>query len=172
MTAARAIVIVAAALGGCQSLESIGAAAVGTGPNAEAKLRGIGGSAATGAATVRAYDGGVILTMSFAGVPPGEYRVAIHENGNCTSSNGFSAGPPWAPPGVAVVVRTVAKSDDSGTLSARLPGYRFDGPDGVFGRAVVVHAGSFGSLEARPGVPNNRVACGVIGTPTPLIPRT
>jgi Cu/Zn superoxide dismutase len=61
--------------------------------------------------------------------------------------------------------------DDTRTANAHLPGYRLQGPDGVTGRAVVVHAGASGSLEAQPGIPNNRAACGVIGTPDPLFPR-
>ncbi len=36
------------------------------------------------------------------------------------------------------------------------------------GKSVVVHDGATGSLEAQPGVRNNRVACGVIGTVKPL----
>lgn len=151
------------ALVGCQSLQ------LGTGPNLEAKLVALGSSAVTGVAMLRAYDGGVTMSVSFTNAPPGEYRFVVHANGNCSSPNGFSAGPPWAPPGVAVLSPPLLKTDNAGSMSVRLPGYRFDGPDGVRGRAVVLHAGASGSLDAQPGVPNNRVACGVIGTPQSLL---
>ena len=163
-------ITVIAVLAGCETLKQVESRTVGTGPNLEAALSAIGGSAVTGIATLRAYDGGVTLSLSFAGTRAGAYRVAVHANGNCTSPNGFSAGPPWAPPGVVVASPLVMKSDYSATLVVRLPGYVFEGPDGVRGRSVVVHAGSSGSLEAEPGIPNDRVACGVIGVPRSLLP--
>ena len=45
----------------------------------------------------------------------------------------------------------------------RVPGLALSGPAGVEGRSVVLHARWYGPLEASPGVPNDRVACGVIG---------
>lgn len=169
----RALVAVVSgivALAGCESASRFGSSIVGTGPDLEARLVATGGAAVTGVAMLRAYDGGVGLSVSFAGAPPGEYRVVVHANGNCSSPNGFGAGPPWAPPGVPVVTARLSKSDYSAELAIRLPGYRFDGPDGVAGRSIVVHAGGQGSLLAEPGVTNNRVACGVIRTPQHLLP--
>ena len=58
--------------------------------------------------------------------------------------------------------------NEYGNATARLPGIRIDGPDGIRGKSVVVHRGATGSLDAQPGVPNNRVACGVIETNKPL----
>ena len=49
----------------------------------------------------------------------------------------------------------------------RLAGYQFTGPDGVVGRSVVVHDGGRGTIVAKPDVPNDRIACGVIGKPGP-----
>jgi Cu/Zn superoxide dismutase len=165
MVAAASCILV---LTGCQSVQQIESHTLGTGPSMEGKLVPIGGSVITGAAILRAYDGGVTITVNFNGGLPGEYRIVVHATGNCTSSNGFSAGPPWAPPGVAVASPVAFKGNESASLVARLPGYRIDGTDGVQGRSAVVHAGAQGSLEAQPGVPNNRVACGVIGTPRSL----
>lgn len=131
---------------------------------AEARFRPIGGSSLTGATILSAYDGGVRMQVNFNGRAPGQYRVMIHATGNCSSPNGFSAGPPWAPAGVPLREEgfPVLKNDDSASFVVRLPGYRIDGPDGVLGRSVVVHEGALGSLGAEPGVPNNRIACGVI----------
>ncbi len=55
-------------------------------------------------------------------------------------------------------------TDGVGTITTRLSGVALDGPAGINGKSVVIHMG-FGSLEAQPGVPNDRVACGVIGNP-------
>ncbi len=172
MTVARRLLtlgvisIAASLLVGC---ESKGGDAKGGPPTmAEAQFRPIGGSTLAGAAILSAYDGGVRMQVNFNGRAPGDYRIMIHATGNCSSPNGFSAGPPWAPPGVALKEDgfPAHKNDDSLSFVVRLPGYRIAGPDGVIGRAVVVHEGATGSLAAQPGVPNNRIACGVIGAPS------
>ncbi len=157
--------VAASLLVGCNSASDTGSRVFGSGNNVQAKLAPMGGSAVTGGAVLRAFDWGVLMTVSFTNVGAGSYRVVVHANGNCQSANGFSAGPPWAPPGVAVVSETYSKNDDAGALVVRLPGYRVEGPDGVMGRSVIVHAGAMGSLDAQPGVRNNRIACGVIGQP-------
>jgi Cu/Zn superoxide dismutase len=160
------------ALCGCQSpKEPGGAAALPGGGNVEAKFVGTGGSAANGSAVLHEVPGGVDIAIWLGGTGPGQFRVAVHATGNCSSANAFSAGPPWSPPGVPLAVVPLFKNDDTRTLTARLPGYRIWGPDGIAGRSVVVHAGASGSLEAQPGVPNNRIACGVIATPEPMFQR-
>ncbi len=92
----------------------------------------------------------------------------IHATGNCSSPNGFSAGPPWAPPGVPLAEEgfPILKNDDSASSVVWLAGYKLTGPDGVVGRSVVVHEGGRGTIVARPDVPNDRIGCGVIGPPT------
>ena len=131
---------------------------------AEARFRPIGGSSLTGAAMLQAADGGVQLKVNFNGRGPGRYRVMIHETGNCSSPNGFSAGPPWAPPGVSLAEEgfPILKNDDSASNVVKLTGYKLTGPDGVVGRSVVVHEGGRGTIVARPDVPNDRIGCGVI----------
>jgi Cu-Zn family superoxide dismutase len=135
---------------------------------AEARFRPIGGSSLTGAAILHAYDGGVQMKVNFNGRGPGRYRVMIHETGNCSSPNGFSAGPPWAPPGVPLAEEgfPILKNDDSASSVVRLAGYKLTGPDGVVGRSVVVHESARGTIVAKPDVPNDRIGCGVIGSPS------
>ncbi len=165
----------AVAVGGCQSTKDPSAAPVAAAPseaagNVEAKLIGTGGSSASGSALLHDARAGVDVSLWIGSIGPGEYRVAIHEHGNCSSINGFAAGAPWAPPGVPLSVVQFRKNDDTRTLTMYLPGYRVGGPTGVMGRSVIVHDGGSGSLEARPGVPNSRIACGVIGSPEPMFP--
>ena len=139
-------------------------------PVVVARLGPTGGSTMSGSVSFWAVDGGVRIGVTVANVKTGPWRVVIHANGNCTSPNGFSAGPPLEVPGVpspiAVVVSTGDYAPGEGTF--RLPGLALEGPNGVMGRSVVVHAGLIGSLEAVPGVPNNRYACGVIERSRPL----
>jgi Cu-Zn family superoxide dismutase len=180
VTRRRAAILVGAltavAIAGCQSPKDPGvppqaadAAPVAVAPIvAEARLIPIGGSALTGAAMLQAYDGGVALKVNFNGPGPGRYRVMVHANGNCSSPNGFSAGAPWAPPGVPLTEEgyPFLKNDDSASYVVKLAGYRLIGPDGVIGRSVVVHDSDRGSIVAQPGVSNDRIGCGVIGPPS------
>ena len=135
-----------------------------------AVLRGIGGSAVFG--KIRVIDRGdrAAVLVSMMNVPPGDYRVAFHEVPNCTSPNGFSAGPAWAPAGRKPDDLTPVEhvnSENHVEVEFRVAGLRASGPDGVAGRSVVVHAGR-GIGDARAGVPNERIACGVFEPVRPL----
>lgn len=159
-------VALAAAVAGCESVNDTGSNVFGTGPGVEAPLAPKGGSASTGNAKFVPYDGGVTMLVSFNGAVAGEYRVVIHANGNCTSPNAFSAGAPWAPSGTTVpplIRQVVANSNGTAIMTTRIAGLRIDGPEGINGKSVVIHDGALGPLDAQPGIPNNRIACGVIG---------
>ena len=138
-------------------------------PGVGAQLQPVSGSAIKGHASFKAYDGGVSMSVDVYGYP-GTIRVVIHSAGICNSPNGFSAGPPWIPPGATAppMIRIAVSDNLYGNSTARLPGVTIDGPDGIRGKSVVVHRGGTGSLDAQPGVPNDRVACGVIETNKPL----
>lgn len=131
----------------------------------EAPLRSIGGSAVTGSVRFSARADGVTVIAQIHGSPGAQYRLAVHANGNCSSPNGFSAGPPLPPPGASAVDARpfTANTEGNASQTVRLPGYTLDGPQAIEGKSVVVHEGTRGSLEAQPDRPNDRVACGVIG---------
>jgi superoxide dismutase, Cu-Zn family len=154
---------------GCQSVKEEGAQIFSGGNSLEAPLQPIGGSAAKGAARFAPTSSGVAMTVSVGNLVPGQlYRVVIHANGNCSSPNGFSAGPPWIPAGKTErTMRDMATgqaiNDGSMSLVVRISDIHVNGPDSLFGKSVIVHQGTQGSLEAKPGVPNDGVACGVIG---------
>ena len=105
------------------------------------------------------------MDVEVGGFNKGPYRIVIHDTPVCTSPNGFSAGPPFVLPGTGAPVVVGMTIDVQGTAGVvtRVPGLALSGPAGVEGRSVVLHASQSGSLEASPGVPNDRVACGVIG---------
>ena len=128
-----------------------------------ASLRAIGGSAVFGKIRVIDRGNGASILVSMMNVPPGAYRIAFHETPNCSSPNGFSAGPLWAPAGQDprnfVAIQHV-NSEDRVEESIRVPALQASGPNGVAGHSVVVYAGSR-VTDARPDVPNERMACGV-----------
>ena len=75
----------------------------------------------------RASNQGTSLSVYFANVNPGRYRVAIHAQGNCTSPNGFSAGAPWVPPGANGPLVIEFAVDQGGSAMANLQLFRRGG---------------------------------------------
>jgi Cu/Zn superoxide dismutase len=137
----------------------------------EARLVPVGGSIARGTVRVAQTAKGTQLSVYFYNVAAGTYRVAIHADGNCTSPNGFSAGPPWVPPGAAQpVVITLTVGENGADISQPVPGLTLRGPTGVAGRSAVIHQGWNSPLEAVPDLPNNRVACGAFSPVLPVFP--
>jgi Cu-Zn family superoxide dismutase len=173
---ALATVALAAALAGCQSTpqEPGTRALIPKGDALEAVLMPIGGSAANGTAFFGETGDGIAIRVHALNLPEGLYRVVIHTTGNCTSPNGFSAGPPLVLPGasehlMAHMPPAYAGPDSVLTVVVRLAGVQLRGPNGIEGRSVVLHYGAQGSLLAQPDVPNDRVACGVVGPARSLI---
>jgi len=135
-----------------------------------APLRAIGGSAVSGKIRVIDRGEGASMLVSMINVPQGDYRIAIHENPNCSSPNGFSAGPAWAPLGTHpadLIPVQHASSEDRVEASLRVAGLHALGANGVAGHSVVVYAGPR-VTEARPDVPNEAIACGVFEPAKPL----
>jgi len=137
----------------------------------EARLRSLG-SAVTGKVRVIDRNDGVSVLVTLANVPYGQYRIAFHEIPNCSSPNGFSAGPAWAPPTAARPARDMSPalfSNPEGNSEASffVRGVHTTGPDGISGRSVIVHSGTV-VTDALPDVPNNRLACGVFEPTSPL----
>lgn len=131
----------------------------------QAMLQPIGGSAVFGKVRVLDRGDGATVTVSVINIPSGEFRIAIHDTPNCSSPNGFSAGPAWAPAGAArkpaeLVPALRANSEGTADVSSRVTGLHANGPGGVAGHSVVVYASS-SVTDAIPGVPNDRVACGI-----------
>jgi Cu/Zn superoxide dismutase len=154
----------AVALGACASGDDAARGAKTTGAIG-ARLQPIAGGVGHGLITFQPYDGGLRILADIGGFSAGWYRIAIHMTPICTSPNGFSAGPPLVLPGTteAVVVPIRTWEQGTATLSTRVPGLTLKGPAGIEGKSIVLHASQSGSLDAVPGVVNDRVACGVIG---------
>ena len=161
------VMAIAVALTGCETFNQAKPALMGIGPGLNASLKGIG-SAANGNVALQQFPNYVALNLSMYGAPVGRYRLVIHTNPNCSSPNGFTAGPPWDPPGVTPPLPQqipvfYMQNDNSTELSVRLVGVTLEGPNSLLGRSIIIHAGAEGPLTAVPDVRNNRVACGIIG---------
>ena len=163
---AAAIVMLVMAVAGCQSVKDVGTAIFPSGPGLEAAMRGTG-SAATGTVRVHNFRDGVSVQLSIFNMPPGNYRVALHENGNCSSPNLYSAGPAWAPAGSGKTPQdllpqfSVNTEQDMPSYVAYISGARTDGPLSLRGKSVVIHLGTRID-DAIVGQRNNRIACGVL----------
>jgi Cu-Zn family superoxide dismutase len=158
---------IVAALVGCDTMNQAKPALFGIGSGLNARLKGIG-SAAKGNVALQQFPNYVALNLSMSGVPVGRYRIVIHSNPNCSSPNGFTAGPPWDPPGVTPPLPTQVlpfymQNDNTTEVSVRLVGVTLEGPNSLLGRSIIIHAGAQGPLTAVPDVRNDRVACGIIG---------
>jgi len=160
----RAAIVIACFAAGCSSNPSSPPAS----PGLVANLRGLG-SAVSGKVSVRDRGDGVTLLVSAVNLPPGGYSVAFHANGNCSSPNGYSAGPIiWPPPGapqrsIPMFTNSLEGNTESQTHVA---GIHTVGENGLAGRSVIVYGGLI--ADAQPGVPNNRYACGVFEPATTL----
>lgn len=171
-SAATSAALAALLLGGCSSSTSKEAGPIfAESPGLVARLRSPS-SAATGTVHIVDYRDGVTVQLVISNLIPGQYRVALHEKGNCSSTNLFSAGPAWAPPGMdpdTLLPGFLANNDgNQNGYVASIKGVSTDGPNSLRGRSVVIHWGSRIG-EAFPGQPNNRIACGVLDTTHSLL---
>jgi len=159
------LLVALGAVTGCATSQdswlSFGGASGTTLPGLVAELRGLG-SATRGKVRVIDRKDGVQIMVSGSNLPPNQYRVSFNRDGNCSSPNGFSAGPPWAPPGMDPyeLIPLFWNPDGNAEGSAFVRGVHTTGENGVAGRSVVIYWGSK-VTDAYPDVPNNRAACGV-----------
>ena len=131
-----------------------------------ARLQPIAGGVGHGLITFRPYDGGLVLVADVGGFSAGPYRIVIHTTPVCTSPNGFSAGPPFVPAG-----RHGAGGRSHPHVGTRHGDVVDAGPgthlERAHGHRRQVDRASREPVRVRstrvPALPNDRVACGVIG---------
>ncbi len=140
----------------------------------EARMLGSGSRAQGAFRVFDAKDGsGVNVQLTLLNSLPGTYLITLHERGNCKSPNLFSAGPAWAPPGSGKTPADLLpaySTDSEGDIhnyGAFIRGAHVDGPEGLAGKVVVIQFGPRVS-DAIPGLPNKRMACGVLEFVKPL----
>lgn len=142
---------------------------------AVAVLRATPGSTVEGTVSFAAAAGGVAVKATLKGLAPGTHGFHVHEFGDCTAPDATSAGGHFNPRGnphgaptdamrhAGDLGNVQAAADGTASLEWTDPAMTLDGPDGVVGHAVIVHANP-DDLKTQPtGNAGGRVACGVIG---------
>ena len=119
----------------------------------------------------------VTVVGNFVELFPGTHSLYIHSVGSCGSMNAASAGPVWnangAPAGgkrTGELPQLTAGSEGHAELQWSSPQLSVGTgkPNDVIGHSVVVYAALDPDPKAEFGVPNGRLACGVIEPGTGL----
>jgi Cu-Zn family superoxide dismutase len=149
-------------------------------PEAGATIQPVGDSGVSGTVTFMPTEGGVQVTYALEGLTPGAHGFHVHENGECgpgpDGEPGGAAGEHFTPSGSPHGDRNAAAGQrhegDLGNVQAGTDGraagtfvdavLTLDGPNGIVGKAVLVHAGA-DDLQTQPsGDSGDRVGCGVV----------
>ncbi len=142
--------------------------------SATAVLHPTKNSVVTGIVHFTKQDGGILVDAEFQGLEPGKHGFHIHEVGDCSDPEGKSAGGHFNPHGADhgsqdSPVRHAGDfgnvdADEKGAATAKFldSGLQMEGPDGIIGRSVIIHA-SEDDLTSQPtGNSGARMACGII----------
>jgi Cu-Zn family superoxide dismutase len=174
-TAVATVVLGLGAMALAQSPSPAAPAAAKKVTKAVALLKPTQGNNVEGTVWLSAVPGGVAVKASLKGLAAGNHGFHVHEFGDCTASDGASAGghfnPKGSPHGAPTdaarhagdLGNVQAASDGTATVEWTDPSMTLDGPDGVIGHAVIVHANPDDFKTQPTGNAGGRVACGVIG---------
>jgi Cu-Zn family superoxide dismutase len=148
---------------------------VGPPTRAVAVLHPTQGNSVSGTVRFEAVSGGVKVTATVKGLAAGSHGFHVHEFGDCTAPDATSAGGHFNPAGhphagprdakrhAGDLGNVEAGADGGATLEWTDAAMKLDGPHGVLGHAVIVHAKA-DDLKTQPtGDAGGRLACGVIG---------
>ena len=148
-------------------------------PMAHAQLEPRSGSNVGGYVTFTEVDGGVLIRGEVTGHTPGIRGWHIHEKGDCSDPKAMSAGGHFNPRGHKHGAPSDADrhAGDLGNLEFEPSGRAFvgatvsgisvssDRPDGIIGRALIIHMDRDDLKTDPTGNAGGRVACGVITRP-------
>ena len=144
---------------------------------AKATIQSTSGSSLTGEAVFEDTGSGVKMTLTVSGATPGTHAVHLHETGDCSASDGTSAGGHWNPTGVAHgnraeggdfhkgdIANMEVGEDGTGTLEITAEDWTIGGgPDSdILEKAVIIHGGADDFVSQPAGNAGARVGCGVI----------
>ena len=123
-----------------------------------------------GTVTFTQTPGGVRVQANLTGLSAGtEHGFHVHQYGDCSASDGTSAGGHFNPHGADhagpdAASRHVGDLGNSEATYDRVDTHlAFEGESSIIGRAVIVHGGT-DDLSSQPsGAAGPRIACGVIG---------
>lgn len=137
------------------------------------------GNTVSGTVTFTHEGGSVKVVADLSGLKPGTHGFHIHEFGDCSSSDGVSAGGHFNPASMphGAPADKQRHAGDLGNIEAGADGkarieitdtvLKLDGKGSIIGRGVIVHAAP-DDLKTQPtGNAGGRQACGVIGIAKP-----
>lgn len=139
------------------------------------RLHATEGNSVSGVIWFSKVVGGVKVSGKIEGLPPGEHGFHIHQFGDCSSTDGKSAGGHFNPEGVSHGAPTddLRHVGDLGNITANFESVAefvfmdatitLAGGNSILGRAVIIHAGDDDLTSQPTGAAGARLACGVIG---------
>ncbi|MDX1672687.1 MAG: superoxide dismutase family protein [Balneolaceae bacterium] len=143
--------------------------------NAVATIHPTEGNEVSGTVTFTKVEEGVRVQASVEGLEQGRHGFHIHQFGDCSASDGTSAGGHYNPHDqqhgsptqdarhVGDMGNLVAGSEGTADMDYVDPLIKLNGPNSVIGRGVIVHADE-DDFETQPtGAAGARLGCGVIG---------
>ena len=167
------IIISFISLTGCVSLDSVDGNVIIN--KAVVKLYPTEGNTANGVVWFSKVVGGVKVEGHIEGLPAGTHGFHIHQFGDCSASNGKSAGGHFNPDGNEHGSPTadVRHTGDLGNITADSTGIAnfsfvdeiisFSGKRSILSRGVIIHEVA-DDLSSQPtGAAGSRLACGVVG---------
>jgi len=144
------------------------------GPTATARLQSKSGSSVAGTIHFTQVGDRVRITANIAGHSPGYKAMHIHEKGDCSSADGMSTGGHFNPAKAKHGAPGAGHAGDFGNLVFDSYGrasvnimasgivVNNTAPNGIVGRAVIIHAQEDDLKTDPTGNAGGRVACGVI----------
>lgn len=141
-----------------------------------ASIEARSGSQVSGSVRVSRHRGRIVMRATVAGLTPGaEHGFHLHEKGDCSAADGTSAGGHFNPHGkshgkfgagehhAGDLPSLRANAKGVARVEADLSELAWDGPQGLKGRAVIVHAKADDFVTQPTGNSGARIGCAVIG---------
>ena len=135
-----------------------------------------GGSSVTGQAVFTQDGDDIMLAVDIQGASPGLHAIHIHETGDCSASDGTSAGGHWNPTSedhgrwggdsfhLGDLGNIPVANDGTGYIERTTDLWGLgNGSDlDIVGKAIIVHAGEDDFTSQPSGAAGGRIGCGVI----------
>ncbi len=144
---------------------------------AEATISAKSDSNVSGLVTFTQKDGKVMMKAELKGLTPGNHAIHIHENGDCSSDDGKSAGGHWNPTQdkhgewkhgefhSGDIGNLIADENGNATIEKESDFWCIgceDDTKNIVGHAIIVHAGTDDFKSQPSGAAGARVGCGEI----------
>jgi Cu-Zn family superoxide dismutase len=143
--------------------------------SATTQLAATQGNRVNGVVTFTQSGDKLLVLAEVSGLTPGLHGFHIHEKGDCSAPDGTSAGGHFNPSGKAHgspeqgdhhagdMMQLVADANGNARQGSYIGGVTLDdGPNGIIGRSVIVHAAPDDYKTQPTGNSGARQACGVI----------